>query len=302
MEELTPIRQIKVNFGTPLILSCPSSDALGARLAKEVAEVEDNPFDAFMADSYVWESSITPEERKTFDELTARVDAAGKDFSPGKDDDNTPAAEAYYKAEDEREKFICSTGKHLCFRCSYYTTHQAKGGTWVAICERMNGICGVRPYGISCPHFTTEPTPQMLNAEKVQADACRRNPDFARFVRMKQREDIARRFANYIMTSPSTAFFIYKDAKAYYERLYNDFPLIMAEARYPSLPLFLEAYERWEKDVSIKKDRGVNGEEKVALSVSQKEFPPPGSPLPQTSAETSETKTSLPHTYPKRNL
>lgn len=288
MEELTPIRQIKVNFGNPLILTCPSSDALGARLAEEVAEVEDNPFDAFMADSYVWESSITTEERKNFDELTARVDAAGKAFSPGKDDDNTPAAEAYYKAEDEREKFIRSTGKHLCFRCSYYTTHQAKGGTLVAICERMNGICGVRPYGISCPHFTTELTPQMLNAVKEQADAFRKNPDFARFVRKNQREDIARRFADYIKTAPSTAFFIYQGEPAYYERLYNDFPLIMAETQYPSFPLFLEAYKRWEKDVSIKRERGVNGEENVTLSVSQKEFPPPGSPLPPTSAETSE--------------
>lgn len=279
MEELTPIRQIKVNFGNPLILTCPSSDALGARLTKEVAEVEDNPFDAFMADSYVWESSITPEERKTFDELTARLDAAEKAFSPGKDDDNTPAAEAYYKAEDEREKFIRSTGKHLCFRCSYYTTHQAKNGTLVAICERMNGICGVRPYGISCPHFTTELTPQMLNAVKEQADTCRKNPDFARFVRMNQREDIARRFADYIKTAPSTAFFIYQGEPAYYERLYNDFPLIMAETQYPSFPLFLEAYKRWEKDVSIKRERGVNGEENVTLSVSQKEFPPPGSPI-----------------------
>lgn len=288
MEELTPIRQIKVNFGNPLILTRPSFDALGARLAKEVAEVEDNPFDAFVADSYVWESSITPEERKTFDELTDRLDAAKKGFSPGKDDDNTPAAEAYYKAEYEREKFIRSTGRHLCFRCSYYTTHKSKDGTVVAICERKDGIYGVRPYGISCPHFTTEPTPQMLAAGKEQADACRHNPDFSRFIRKRQREDNARRFANYIKTAPSTAFFIYQDAPDYYEGLYNDFPLIMAETQYPSFPLFIEAYKRWAKDVTIKRERGVNGEEEVTLSVSQKEFLPPGAPLPLTSPDTSE--------------
>lgn len=280
MEELTPIRQIKVNFGNPLILFSPSSDAIGERLAKEVAEVEDNPFNACIADSDVWESSISPEERKTFEALTARLDAEGKVFSPCKDDDNTPEAEAYYKAEEEREKFIHSTGKHLCFRCSYYMADKVKGGTWVALCERKNGVYGVRPYSISCPHFTTDDTPIILKARKEYEEACRQNPGFSRFARNEHRKDIARLFVKNTNTSPSTTFFIFKNNPAYYERLYKDFPLIMAESKYPTFQLFQDAFKRWEKDVIIKRERGETGEEGITLSVSQKEFLPTVTHIP----------------------
>ena len=115
-------------------------------------------------------------------------------------------------------------------------------------------------------------TSHTIEAEKEYAEACRQNPGFASYVRKRQLENYAKRFADYLKDSPSTAFFIYEGSPEYHEKIYNDFPLIMAETQYPSFPLFLEAYKRWEKDVIVKRSRGNDGKDELTFSVSQKEF------------------------------
>jgi len=238
-----------------------------------------------MVESLFWESSITPEQRKKFDELSDKKDAAEKAYDPKKHKDDSPEAQAFFKADDELERFIESTGKHLCFRCSYYETKEIDNGRLAAKCTRRSSGQGVRPYTLACGHFTTGVTPYVLQAEREYAEVCRKNPGLADFVRKHQREDAAKRFAEYIKDSPSIAFYLYQGAPDYHEKFYNDFPLIMAETQYPSFPLFLEAYERWKKDVIIK--RGKNGTEELTFSVSKKEFLPKDMPPPPTSAETS---------------
>lgn len=288
MEELTPIRTIKANFGEPIRLTCPRAEEFLLRTMDEVTEVEDNPYDAYMVESLFWESSITPEQRKKFDELSDKKDAAEKAYDPKKHKDDTPEAQAFFKADDELERFIESTGKHLCFRCSYYETKEIDNGRLAAKCTRRSSGQGVRPYTLACGHFTTGVTPYVLQAEREYAEVCRKNPGLADFVRKRQREEAAKRFAEYIKDSPSIAFYLYQGAPDYHEKFYKDFPLIMAETQYPSFPLFLEAYKRWQKDVIIKREIAKDGTEKLTFSVSKREFRPSDIPTPPTSAATSD--------------
>lgn len=286
MEELTPIKTIKANFGKPIRLTCPIADIFLGKLSDEIANCEEDPTDIIRADSDIWESSLTLEQRKKVEELTAKKDAAQEAYNPKVHGDNTPEAQAYFKADEELERYVDSTGKHLCYRCSYYLAKQLKGGGWAAACDRKNRCC-VRPYTLSCERFTTGITPEILAAEKEIADKCRRDPHFAAFAHKEMKLSGAKRFANQIMTEPSTAFYLYQNMPEYHEKIYEDFPYIMAQTQYPSLPLFLEAYKRWEKDCIIKKGRGKDGMEEVTLSVSQEEFRPKGMVVPPTIAETS---------------
>ena len=73
-----------------------------------------------------------------------------------------------------------------------------------------------------------------------------------------------------------------------HEKFYKDFPLIMAETQYPSLPLFLEAYKRWQKDLIIKSGVAKDGTEELTFSVSKREFCPSDIPPQPTSATTSD--------------
>ena len=287
MEELIPIRTIKANFGCPIRLTCPNADDFIERLSKEVEEAEDNPYDAFIQDTSLWESAITQEQRKTFDELSKRKKEAEKAFDPKKHKDDTPEAQAFFKADYERDRFIESTGKHLCFRCSYYLTTKTKSESMVAVCDRAGNKKAVRPYSLACNHFTTGVTEQDLKAEKAYAEACMNNPRLASYIRKYQREEYAKRFADYIDNSPSTAFFIYQGTPDYHEKLYEQFPLVMAKTKYPSFPLFLEAYKRWENEVNIKRETGKDGSVGYSLTVSNKEFCPPDNHLPHTSTPTS---------------
>ena len=288
MEELSPIRTIKANFGRPIRLTCPNADAFVERLSKEVMEAEDNPYDAFLLDTAIWESAITQEQRKTFEELSKRKKEAEKAYNPKIHNVDSKEAQAFFKASDELERFEDASGKHLCFRCSYYLTAKTKSGAMVTFCDRTDNKKAVRPYSLACKHFTTGVTEQVLKAEKDYEEACRKNPRFASYARKHQREDAAKRFADYIDNSPSTAFFMYQGAPDYYEKLYTDYPLILAQTKYPSFPLFLEAYTRWEKEVTIKRETGKDGSVGYTLTVSNKEFCPPDTPLPPTSTPTSD--------------
>ena len=289
MEELIPIRTIKANFGEPIRLTCPNADAFVEMLAKEVEEAEDNPYDAFLQDTALWESAITPEQKKTFEELSKRKKEAEKAYNPKIHKDDSSEARAFFIADDELQRFEDSVGRHICFRCSYYLTSKTRSEAMVAVCDREGNKKAVRPYSLACKHFTTGVTEQILKAEKDYEEACRKYPKFASYVRKHTREDAAKRFAEYIDNSPSTAFFIYQGAPDYHEKLYADFPLILAQTKYPSFPLFLEAYKRWEKEATIKRETGKDGSVGYSLTVSNKEFCPPDNHLLPTSNHTSTT-------------
>ena len=287
MEELSPIRTIKANFGQPIRLTCPRAEDFIMRMTDEVSEIEEDPYAAYMVEAEFWENSITEEQYNTFKALSAKMKAAEKAYDPKKHNDNSPEAQAFFKADDEPERFMESTGKHLCFRCSHYEIKEIANGRLAAKCTRKNCGLGVRPFSIACGHYTTGVTPQVIQAEKDYAAICRQNPGFADYMRKRQREDAAKRFAREIKNFPSTAFYLYQGAPDYHEKFYKDFPLIMAETQYPSLPLFLEAYKRWEKDAIIKRERADDGTTNLTISVSDREFCPSDTPPPPTSAETS---------------
>lgn len=291
MEELTPIRQIKANFGEPMAVPIPKPYSIWELIRDEALKCDDDPYDVFMADSYVWEASITPEQKKTFDELNAKCEEAEKAYDSKVHGESSPQARAFREAEKARENFVSSTGKHLCYRCSYYDADvigktETLEGVFTPFCTRKGQNELVRPYCIACPHFTTDFTPEMIKEAKEYQEACRNNPGFASYVKKRQRENTANRFAEHIKTDPSTAFYLYKDNPAKYESLYDSFPYIFAETQYPSYPLFLEAFKRWEKDVIIKKTKDELGRESITLSVSQEEFCPK-SLLAKKKAETS---------------
>jgi hypothetical protein len=297
MEELTPIRKIKPNYGKPLELTAPSKVVFARKIRREVAECEDNAYDAYMIDSALWEANATPEERKTFEELTAYYNKAEKAYNPKIHKDDSPEAQAYFKADEERQKFTDSTGKHICFRCSYYDARKIPADekdpgafpeTWIALCKRTTPSLLVRPYCLACQHFTTGVTPLIEAEEKKFAEACRKNPGFAAYVRKRRSEDAARRFADQIKNEPSTAFYLYQGAPDYHEKMYNDFPLILAETQYPSFPLFLEAYKRWQQDVIITRRKGFNGAEEVKMSISKPEFKPKDMVVPPSDTKTSD--------------
>lgn len=288
MEELTPIRQIEANFGKPIRLTCPNAEDFVRRLMDEVEEVEDNSYNAFIADSFLWESTISKEQLATFHELTKKRNTAEKAYDPKVHRDSSPEAQAFFKADDELNRYVDSCGQHLCFRCSYYETTLLDSGRIAAGCTRKkNNSIAVRPYTLACKHYTTGVTSHTIEAEKEYAEACRQNPGFASYVRKRQRENYAKRFADYLKDSPSTAFFIYEGSPEYHEKIYNDFPLILAETQYPSFPLFLEAYKRWQQDVIITRRKGFNGAEEVKMSISKPEFKPKDMVVPP-----SDTKTS----------
>ena len=286
MEELVPIRTIKANFGKPIRLTCPRAEVFLLKLSDEVAKCEDDPYDVSMIDTMVWDASITPEQRKKADELTAKKEAAREAYDLEKHKYGSLEAKAFFDADEELSRFIDSTGNHICYRCSYYRTKQFKQGTWAAACDHKNRCC-VRPYTRSCENFTTDVTPEMLTAEKEFADICRKNPGLADFVHKNEKAHNAQRFAKQLMNEPATAFYLYKSMPDYHEKMYEEFPFVMAQTQYPSLPLFLEAYKRWEKDCIVKKRRGKDGMEEVTLSISQEEFSPKSKVVPPTIAETS---------------
>ena len=116
MEEITPIREIKVNFGKPVPVVPPSAATFFDRLRQEAQGVEDDPYDIHTAEISLWESSITPEERTEYHAIAERVEAALDAYNPKVHPKDSPEAKAYDAVNEEYTKFFESRGKHLCHR------------------------------------------------------------------------------------------------------------------------------------------------------------------------------------------
>ncbi|MBO6031983.1 MAG: hypothetical protein J6Q22_11120 [Prevotella sp.] len=271
MEELHPIKTIKADFGKPQDFSPPELPTIWGKLVKEAKDIDEEDSDLLMAEYDMWHSSITEEQKKTYLTLCEKKQAAekalkGKDFSKP-----SPESKAYYKAERELDEFKGSIGKHFCFSCSYYfyDGHFNK----VGVCEY--GCKGnpnkepafVRPSCIACKHYTC-----LLDTVMETGKLASRKPParFADPYELKTLND-ARHFCNMLKESPSTAFYLYQQEPKYYEFIYTDFPFLLAMTKYPSFPLFLEAYSRWKKDVIIKKELKEDREE-ITFSISDPEF------------------------------
>lgn len=285
MEELMPIRKIKVNFGTPLSVQPPSSADFFGRLQQEAQDVEDDPYDIHTAEISLWESSITPEERTEYHAIAERVEAALDAYNPKVHPKDSPEAKAYDAVNEEYKKFFESRGKHLCHRCSYYFFDKYLNG--VSVCERPDQPIYVRPYSIACPYFTTDMTPAIKKAREAYERVVRSHPELESRITAEMRLSNARHFAKLLKESTSAAFYLYSTSPDYYEKVYAEFPLLFIDTPYVSYPLFLEAYHRWEKDVIIKKKQGKHGPE-VTLSVSNPEFTGTDGLVPQTTTQPSE--------------
>lgn len=289
-EELKPIRAIKANFGSPQDFSPPSSYAFCEKLAKEAQDAEEDDSDLVLAEYSIWESSLTPEERKTHTHLQNQVDTTIAAYNSRIHGNDSPEAKAYFAADNALCKFRATTGQHLCFSCAYYFYDPVFNR--IGVCERLceqnheKDPIYVRPSCLACKHYTDVISAKMKLSRDIyrQQSAKISCPNRKELIRL----DNARHFCKLIKDTPSTAFYLYKTNPSYYEKLYGEFPFLFAVTNYPSFPLFLEAYTRWEKDAIITHKEGKDGAEEVSISISNPEFVGKDIPVPPTTPAPSD--------------
>jgi len=251
MNPLKPITKIDIDFGTPVSLKPPDCEAICRQIQEEYEYVEgDGHFDILDFEVYLFHNSLTEKEWDEYNTLLAKVDAARENYDPDKHDSNSPEALAYFNAEQAREDFFGTHGKHICYSCSYYLQDLEKNRS--AICEFEDRDIHVRPYCLACPNFFTGETPQQKKARLESNMYFSRNPQAAANFKRNQRKHSAERFARHLCNFKNgdhTAFILADDQvngnSTYYEKLYNEFPDIFKKTPFPTFDVFKDAQIHW---------------------------------------------------------
>ena len=286
MEELSPIKTIKANFGSPKDFTPPSSSSFWGRMEKESQECDADGTCLAWEEHTLWESSLTPQQKTTYTELQAKVDAALDSYDSRIHDKNSPQAKAYFAADKELTDFRVSTGKHLCISCAYYfyDSYFNKVGVceWASSQNPNKEPPFVRPASLACKHYTDILTADLeRDRASYQRNMSRISPSVKNL-----RKNNAQHFCDLLRESPSTAFFLYKRNHHYYDELYEAYDSLFKQTPYSTHALFLEAYERWQKEAKITSKIGANGQEEVSISIANPEFAGKDIPVPPTPPRT----------------
>ena len=279
MEELSPIKSINVNFGTPTVFTPPNTEKLCLRIRDEAVDCEENPYVPYQVDEDVWNESITEEERNRYDELQRVLDEAEDNYNPKIDAPDSPESKAQIAAYDARERFYDNTGKHICFRCSHYYEPDRDARLdkfakltmqefWTMQSACALKRCWVRPLGRACSDFTTDTTSMMKAAEMAFQDVMSRHPSVSHRIDSNLREKNAYRFAN-MMASPATAFYLYDTNPDYYDKLYEEYANLFQNTKFPTLESLKDGYKRWKQTTTVLR-RGNH----VTITIRDREFEP----------------------------
>ena len=256
MRKLKPIKSIEIDFGEPTDFSPPSMNDFIASIIAEAhkAEESDERFDIHELDYELWEKSLTKEEHEEYDRLVAAEKAAMDNYDPTRDDEQSEAAQAYFKASNLKNRFSDTHGQHICFHCSYYTMPLKEKEA--AGCFKHKKI--VRPTCLACECFTTDYTPEDKARDEQERIFMAQHPRYAEQVRLEEERDRAERVARRLMEgSEIVDFTSYERYPESYQIKYRKFPEIFASTPYPTFEDFKAAQAKFmEKYDHSKKDTG----------------------------------------------
>lgn len=243
---LSPIDKIEIDFGKPTDFTPPATRDVSVAAVKEAQEAEekDNRFDLYAYAAEVWEKSLTSAEVQEYSRLQAEEKAAQDRYDPYKDTEKSEAAQAYFKANYAKERWMDAHGFHICFVCSYYTIPVEK--TDAAGCFKLKKA--VRPTCRACRHFTTDYTPEDREIDEKERIKMAAHPRYAEKVRREREKNSAVQIARRIDEGLDVVnFSSYERFPESYENAYKRFPEVFQPTKYPTIDHFKAAYTEFMK-------------------------------------------------------
>jgi hypothetical protein len=247
MLRLEPIKVIPIDLGKPTDFTPPSTDNFIRSLVDEANAAEDCSDALYEAEETRWRQSLTPDEKAAYELLEAAEREAETNYLPRRDNMMSEPAQAYFKANDAKDRFYESHGRHICFRCSYYTKSR-EDKTHVAECFKKKKV--VRPMCDSCQCFTIDYTPEDREIDQKESIYLAAHPQEAERRRRKREQERAERIASNLKEGrDSVEFILYnsnlKDGSATHKDSYRRYPDIFANTKYPTFEEFKAAAEAW---------------------------------------------------------
>lgn len=243
MSKLEPFKVLPVDFGKPTIFAPPSTENLIRRFIDEAKEVEvkdgDGNFNAHEFAQNLWEDSLSPSEAEEYKDICKAERAAREAYNPRSDEDTSPTAQAYFKADEAKEQFEREHGVHICFHCSYYTM-PLKSNECAGCFKSKKSI---RPYSLACRDYTNTRTPEDKALDEKERIWMAQHPHEAKLIADDRNRQAAERRAKWIDNGNGVAFFSYDAWPQEYEDSYRKYPEIFAKTKYPTFEEFKSAAE-----------------------------------------------------------